>query len=187
MMNAARCDNLSNSAKERRGESEISPSLDRRIDREGRHRRVIGRPPPKSKVAPDRRGVAQSRRASQFCRLGRMARCGIIGERRRSIAHLHRPWRAKNQRLTLQHRRFAVLRKHYGSRMRTTGSRARIDSLRCADPAPCRARGSAHLWDEKTLLLQAMARRKASIASWFGILNVFGRDKVHTTPSGLVS
>jgi hypothetical protein len=39
-------------------------------------------------------GVVQSRRVSQLFRVGRVAGCGIIGERRTSSAHLHRPWRA---------------------------------------------------------------------------------------------
>jgi hypothetical protein len=43
------------------------------------------------------RGVVQSRGISQLCRLGRVAGCDIIGERRKSSAHLRRPWRASVQ------------------------------------------------------------------------------------------
>jgi len=38
------------------------------------------------------RGVVQSRRVSQLCRLRCVAGCGIIRKQRKSSAHLHRPW-----------------------------------------------------------------------------------------------
>jgi hypothetical protein len=40
------------------------------------------------------RGEVQYRRPSQICRLERVVGYGIIAPRRRSSAHLHRPWRA---------------------------------------------------------------------------------------------
>jgi hypothetical protein len=41
------------------------------------------------------RGVVPCRRPSQIYRSERVVGCGIIGARRTSSAHLHRPWRAK--------------------------------------------------------------------------------------------
>ena len=52
------------------------------------------------KTAP--RGVAKNRRPSQTCRLERAAGCGLIGERRKNSAHLHRPWRATVRQSTLK-------------------------------------------------------------------------------------
>src|SRR5262249_7516037 len=39
-------------------------------------------------------GVVLDRRPSLSCRLARATGCDIIVPRRKSIAHLHRPWRA---------------------------------------------------------------------------------------------
>ena len=68
------------------------------IDREGRCRRASRRPSQNRRQRP--RGVVQSRRVSQPCRLGRVAGCGITGERRTRRAHLHRPRRALDRRVT---------------------------------------------------------------------------------------
>jgi hypothetical protein len=56
------------------------------------------------------RRVVQDRRASQTCRLERVAGCGIIGARRTSSAHLHRPWRTTTAVLTIRKPRDADLR-----------------------------------------------------------------------------
>ncbi len=41
--------------------------------------------------------------ASQTCQLERIAGCSIIGESRGSSAHLHRPWRASQDKITNFH------------------------------------------------------------------------------------
>ena len=45
----------------------------------------------------------QDRRQSQYCRLERVAGCGIIAPRRTHSAHLHRPWRANLRQSTREH------------------------------------------------------------------------------------
>ena len=63
----------------------LAHHVDPGIGRRGRERRVTG-PRWRYRVDSRPRSVAQNRSPSQFCRLERMAGCGIIGARRKNSA-----------------------------------------------------------------------------------------------------
>jgi hypothetical protein len=72
----------------------LAQHVDPGVDRQGRHRSG-NRTTRRNREGSRPRGVVQSRRVSQLCRLGRAEGCGIIARRRSNSAHLHRPRRAK--------------------------------------------------------------------------------------------